>query len=124
MVRHCREGRGSNSKSRRAIRFELDPEKNSPFWRYKTFPMRRSARLICRDETPPGGLPSRAVQALDRWPTNLTHPQNGAFGAPLIATIDIEVVAGLRGTSPWLEQQFDDAAGGAVQSLNPVVSRV
>jgi hypothetical protein len=32
-----------------------------------------------------------------------------------------EVVAGLRGTSPWLEQQFDDTAGGAVQSLNPVV---
>jgi guanosine-3',5'-bis(diphosphate) 3'-pyrophosphohydrolase len=29
------------------------------------------------------------------------------------------VVAGIRGTSPWLEQQFDDAADQAVRSLNP-----
>jgi (p)ppGpp synthase/HD superfamily hydrolase len=29
------------------------------------------------------------------------------------------VVAGLRGTSPWLEQQFDEAVGRAVQSLEP-----
>jgi (p)ppGpp synthase/HD superfamily hydrolase len=28
------------------------------------------------------------------------------------------VVAGLRGTSPWLEQQFDDAAERAMRSLN------
>jgi (p)ppGpp synthase/HD superfamily hydrolase len=28
------------------------------------------------------------------------------------------VVAGLRGTSPWLEQQFDDAVDRAVQSIN------
>lgn len=26
-------------------------------------------------------------------------------------------MAGLRGTSPWLEQQFDDAADRAVRSL-------
>jgi guanosine-3',5'-bis(diphosphate) 3'-pyrophosphohydrolase len=32
------------------------------------------------------------------------------------------VVAGVRGTSPWLEQQFDEAADQAVQSLNPAVS--
>jgi (p)ppGpp synthase/HD superfamily hydrolase len=31
-----------------------------------------------------------------------------------------EVVAGLRGTSTWLEQQFDEAADGAVRSLLPV----
>jgi (p)ppGpp synthase/HD superfamily hydrolase len=30
-----------------------------------------------------------------------------------------EVVAGLRGTSQWLEQEFDDAADQAVLSLNP-----
>lgn len=30
------------------------------------------------------------------------------------------VVAGLRGVSPWLEDQFDDAAELAVRSLNPV----
>jgi (p)ppGpp synthase/HD superfamily hydrolase len=30
------------------------------------------------------------------------------------------VVAGLRGTSPWLEQQFDEAAENAVRSLLPV----
>jgi (p)ppGpp synthase/HD superfamily hydrolase len=30
-----------------------------------------------------------------------------------------QVVAGLRGTSLWLEQQFDDAADEAVLSLNP-----
>jgi (p)ppGpp synthase/HD superfamily hydrolase len=29
------------------------------------------------------------------------------------------VVAGLRGTSPWLEQQFDTAARAAERSLNP-----
>jgi (p)ppGpp synthase/HD superfamily hydrolase len=29
-----------------------------------------------------------------------------------------QVVAGLRGTSPWLEQQFDDAAERAVRSVN------
>ena len=29
------------------------------------------------------------------------------------------VVIGLRGTSPWLEQQFDEAAAVAVRSLNP-----
>jgi len=29
------------------------------------------------------------------------------------------VVAGLRGTSPWLEQQFDEAAERAARSLNP-----
>jgi (p)ppGpp synthase/HD superfamily hydrolase len=28
------------------------------------------------------------------------------------------VVAGLRGTSPWLEQQFDEAADQAVRSIN------
>jgi (p)ppGpp synthase/HD superfamily hydrolase len=28
------------------------------------------------------------------------------------------IVAGLRGTSPWLEQQFDDAAERAMRSLN------
>jgi (p)ppGpp synthase/HD superfamily hydrolase len=28
-----------------------------------------------------------------------------------------EVVAGLRGTSPWLEQQFDEAAGRAKESV-------
>jgi hypothetical protein len=31
------------------------------------------------------------------------------------------VVAGLRGTSPWLEGQFDDAAERAMQSLNPLL---
>ena len=34
------------------------------------------------------------------------------------------VVAGLRGTSPWLEQQFDEAAATAQQTLNPAVVRV
>jgi (p)ppGpp synthase/HD superfamily hydrolase len=34
------------------------------------------------------------------------------------------VVAGLRGTSPWLEQQFDEAAAAAEQSLNPATVRV
>ena len=34
------------------------------------------------------------------------------------------VVAGLRGTSPWLEQRFDDAAGEAVRSLDPTDARV
>ncbi len=34
------------------------------------------------------------------------------------------VVAGLRGTSPWLEQQFDQAAERAVQSLDPAVAGV
>ena len=29
------------------------------------------------------------------------------------------VVAGLRGISPWLEQQFDEAAAAAKQSLDP-----
>ena len=29
------------------------------------------------------------------------------------------VVAGLRGISPWLEQQFDEAAAAAERSLNP-----
>ena len=32
-----------------------------------------------------------------------------------------QVVAGLRGTSPWLEQQFDDAAERAVRSLKASV---
>jgi (p)ppGpp synthase/HD superfamily hydrolase len=32
------------------------------------------------------------------------------------------VVAGLRGTSPWLEQQFDEAAEQAVRSLNPPIA--
>jgi len=35
-----------------------------------------------------------------------------------------EVVEGLRGTSPWLEQQFDDAADQAVRSLNPPMAGV
>jgi (p)ppGpp synthase/HD superfamily hydrolase len=30
-----------------------------------------------------------------------------------------QVLAGLRGTSPWLEQQFDEAVKRAVQSLDP-----
>ncbi len=34
------------------------------------------------------------------------------------------VVAGLRGTSPWLEQQFDDAAERAMRSLNTSVAGV
>jgi len=34
------------------------------------------------------------------------------------------VVAGLRGTSPWLEQQFDEAVATAQQTLNPAVVRV
>lgn len=34
------------------------------------------------------------------------------------------VVAGLRGTSPWLEQQFDEAAERAMQSLDPAVAGV
>jgi (p)ppGpp synthase/HD superfamily hydrolase len=34
------------------------------------------------------------------------------------------VVAGLRGTSPWLEQQFDEAADQAMRSLDPLVSGV
>jgi hypothetical protein len=29
------------------------------------------------------------------------------------------VVVGLRGMSPWLEQQFDEAVAAAEQSLNP-----
>jgi len=29
------------------------------------------------------------------------------------------VVAGLRGTSPWLEEQFDEAAKQAEQSMHP-----
>jgi hypothetical protein len=29
------------------------------------------------------------------------------------------VVAGLRGISPWLEQQFDEAVEAAGRSLNP-----
>jgi len=31
-----------------------------------------------------------------------------------------EVVAGLRGTSPWLEKQFDEAVENAVRSLLPL----
>jgi (p)ppGpp synthase/HD superfamily hydrolase len=31
------------------------------------------------------------------------------------------VVAGVRGTSPWLEQQFDEATHQAIRSLNPPV---
>jgi (p)ppGpp synthase/HD superfamily hydrolase len=34
------------------------------------------------------------------------------------------VVARLRGTSPWLERQFDEAAERAMQSLNPPVAAV
>jgi (p)ppGpp synthase/HD superfamily hydrolase len=34
------------------------------------------------------------------------------------------VVAGVRGTSPWLEQQFDEAVTAAERSLNPVVTAV
>jgi (p)ppGpp synthase/HD superfamily hydrolase len=34
------------------------------------------------------------------------------------------VVAGLRGTSPWLEQEFDDAAERAAQSLVPPTADV
>ena len=34
------------------------------------------------------------------------------------------VVAGLRGTSPWLEQQFDEAAERAARSLNPSAATV
>jgi (p)ppGpp synthase/HD superfamily hydrolase len=34
------------------------------------------------------------------------------------------VVAGIRGTSPWLEEQFDEAAERAMQSLDPAVARV
>ena len=34
------------------------------------------------------------------------------------------VVTGLRGTSPWLERQFDEAAERAMQSLNPSVAAV
>jgi (p)ppGpp synthase/HD superfamily hydrolase len=34
------------------------------------------------------------------------------------------VVAGLRGNSPWLEQQFDEAAIAAEQSLNRATARV
>jgi (p)ppGpp synthase/HD superfamily hydrolase len=34
------------------------------------------------------------------------------------------VVAGLRGISPWLEQQFDEAAAAAERSLNPPMAGV
>jgi (p)ppGpp synthase/HD superfamily hydrolase len=34
------------------------------------------------------------------------------------------VVAGLRGTSPWLEQQFDEALVVAERSLNPLLAGV
>jgi (p)ppGpp synthase/HD superfamily hydrolase len=34
------------------------------------------------------------------------------------------VVAGIRGTSPWLEKQFDEAADQAIRSLNPAVAAV
>jgi (p)ppGpp synthase/HD superfamily hydrolase len=34
------------------------------------------------------------------------------------------VVAGLRGTSPWLEQQFDEAARQAEQSMHPPMAHV
>lgn len=35
-----------------------------------------------------------------------------------------EVVAGVRGVSPWLEGKFDEAAEQAVRSLDPVVAGV
>jgi (p)ppGpp synthase/HD superfamily hydrolase len=34
------------------------------------------------------------------------------------------VVAGLRGTSPWLEQQFDEAAHQAEQSIHPPMAHL
>jgi (p)ppGpp synthase/HD superfamily hydrolase len=34
------------------------------------------------------------------------------------------VVTGVRGTSPWLERQFDEAAAAAERSLNPAVAGV
>jgi (p)ppGpp synthase/HD superfamily hydrolase len=34
------------------------------------------------------------------------------------------VVAGLRGTSPWLEKQFDEAAARAVQSVDPATAGI
>jgi len=34
------------------------------------------------------------------------------------------VVAGIRGTSPWLENQFDEAAERAIRSLDPAVAGV
>jgi (p)ppGpp synthase/HD superfamily hydrolase len=52
-----------------------------------------------------------------------------AIGWPVQRRLDYidwakKVVAGLRGTSPWLEQQFDEAVERAVQSLNPAMSGV
>jgi (p)ppGpp synthase/HD superfamily hydrolase len=52
-----------------------------------------------------------------------------AIGWPVQRRLDYidwakQVVVGMRGTSPWLEQQFDKAADQAVQSLNPAVSGV
>ncbi|MBR1154394.1 HD domain-containing protein [Bradyrhizobium sp. JYMT SZCCT0428] len=35
-----------------------------------------------------------------------------------------EVVAGLRGTSPWLEGQFEEAADRAIKSLEPPMASV
>jgi hypothetical protein len=35
-----------------------------------------------------------------------------------------QVVAGMRGTSPWLEQQFDEAADRAVRALDPAATGV
>jgi (p)ppGpp synthase/HD superfamily hydrolase len=34
------------------------------------------------------------------------------------------VVVGLRGTSPWLEQQFDEAVAAAERSLNPSLAGI
>jgi hypothetical protein len=34
------------------------------------------------------------------------------------------VIAGLRGTSPWLEGQFDEAAERAIRSVDSVMARV
>jgi (p)ppGpp synthase/HD superfamily hydrolase len=52
-----------------------------------------------------------------------------AIGWPVQRRLDYidwakKVVAGLRGTSPWLEQQFDEAADRAVRALDPAATGV
>jgi hypothetical protein len=81
------------------------------------------------EDAPKKSREAKLIKLTDKTSNVRAVTISPAIGWPAQRRLDYidwakKVVAGLRGTSPWLEQQFDEAVERAVQSMDAAVTAV
>jgi (p)ppGpp synthase/HD superfamily hydrolase len=92
----------------------------------KSLPKDERKRLQI-ENAPKKGREARLIKLADKTSNIRAVTNSPAVGWPVKRRLEYiawakEVVAGVRGTSSWLEQQFDEAVAAGERSLDPTVT--